>query len=160
MVIKYECYNSWNAFNSFILWLYKVYVLFVRRLGKYSKMSIVLFFQSMAKFLCNSMQFRLHVESFKLDMINLACGVIQISIKCSCIKIFDQQESFKLDMIDLACGVIRISNNILALRYSINKVIRSILSLGLISISTPLRFMMKSRGQTLKIKLWKASFRQ
>ena len=52
----------------------------------------------------------LHVESFKLNMINLACGVIRISDKCSCLEIFDQQESFKLDMIDLACGVIRISN--------------------------------------------------
>ena len=38
-------------------------------------------------------------------MINLTCGVIRISIKCSCLEIFDQQESFKLDMIDLACGV-------------------------------------------------------
>ena len=55
-------------------------------------------------------------------MINLACGVIRISIKCSCVEIFDQQESFKLDMIDFACGVIRISDNVLALRYSINKV--------------------------------------
>ena len=43
-------------------------------------------------------------------MINLVCGVIRISDKCSCLEIFDQQESFKLDMIDLACGVIRISN--------------------------------------------------
>ena len=66
----------------------------------------------------------LHVESFKLNMINLVCGVIRISNKCSCVEMFDQQESFKLDMIDLACGVIRISNNVLALRYSINKVIR------------------------------------
>ena len=56
-------------------------------------------------------------------MINLACEVIRISNKCSCVKIFDQQESFKLNMIDLACGVIRISNNVFALRYSINKVI-------------------------------------
>ena len=71
----------------------------------------------------------MHVESFKLDMINLACGVIRISSKCSSVEIFDQQESFKLDMIDLACGVIRISNNVLALRYSINKVIRVLLSL-------------------------------
>ena len=71
----------------------------------------------------------MHVESFKLDMINLTFGVIRISNKCSCVEIFDQQESFKLNMIDLACGVIRISNNVLALRYSINKVIRSILSL-------------------------------
>ena len=55
------------------------------------------------------MYFRLYVESFKLDMINLACGVIRTSIKCSYVEIFDQQESFKLDMIDLACGVIRIS---------------------------------------------------
>ena len=55
-------------------------------------------------------------------MINLACGVIRISNKCSCVEIFDQQESFKLDMIDLACGgVIRISNNVLLLRYLINK---------------------------------------
>ena len=30
-------------------------------------------------------------ESFKLDMIDLACGVIRISIKCSCLQIFDQQ---------------------------------------------------------------------
>ena len=30
-------------------------------------------------------------ESFKLDMIDLACGVIRISIKCSCLEIFDQQ---------------------------------------------------------------------
>ena len=45
-------------------------------------------------------------------MINLACGVIRISIKCSCLEIFDQQESLKLDMIDLASRVIRISNNI------------------------------------------------
>ena len=43
-------------------------------------------------------------------MINLICGVIQISNKCSCLVRFDQQESFKLDMIDLACEVIRISN--------------------------------------------------
>ena len=56
--------------------------------------------------------------------INLACGVIRISIKCFCLEIFDQPESFKLDMIDLACGVIRISNNILVLRYSINKLIQ------------------------------------
>ena len=60
----------------------------------------------MARFLCNSMKFWLHVKSFKLDIINLACGVIQILIKCSCVEIFYQQESFKLDMIDLACGVI------------------------------------------------------
>ena len=66
-------------------------------------------------------------------MINLACEVIRISSKCSCLEIFDQQESFKLDMIDLACGVIRISNNILALRYSINKVIRILLPLAVIS---------------------------
>ena len=64
----------------------------------------------MTKFLCNSMQFRLHVESSKFDMINIACGVIRISNKCSYLEIFDQQESFKLDMIDLAYGVIRISN--------------------------------------------------
>ena len=63
-------------------------------------------------------------------MINFACGVIRISIKYSCLKIFDQQESFKLDMIDLACGVIRISNNIIVLRYSINKVIRILLPLS------------------------------
>ena len=31
------------------------------------------------------------LESFKLDMIDLACGVIRISIKCSCLEIFDQQ---------------------------------------------------------------------
>ena len=31
-------------------------------------------------------------ESFKLDMIDLSCGVIRISIKCfSCLEIFDQQ---------------------------------------------------------------------
>ena len=77
----------------------------------------------MTMFLCNSMLYRLHIESFKLDMINLACGVIRISNKCSCVEIFDQQEAFKLDMIDLACGVIRIPNNILALRYLMNKVI-------------------------------------
>ena len=46
-------------------------------------------------------------------MITLACGVIRISNKCSCMEIFDQQESFRLDMIDLVCGVIRISNNAL-----------------------------------------------
>ena len=133
MAIKYECYNSWNAFNSFILRLYKaMYVVFVRRLGKYSKRSLCAFLQPMAKFLCNSIQFRLHVESFKLDMINLACGVIRISIKCSCLEIFDQQESFKLDMIDIACGVIRISNKVLVLRYSINKVIRILFPLQLI----------------------------
>ena len=110
MAIKCECYNFWNVFNSFILRLYKAfYVVFVIRLRRYIKRSICAFLQPMAKFLCNSMQFRLHVESFKLDMINLACGVIRISIKCSCLEIFDQQESFKLDMIDLACGVIRIS---------------------------------------------------
>ena len=91
MTIKYECYNSWNAFNSFILRLYKaMYVVFVSRLGKYSKRSICVV-QPMTKFIYNSMQFRLHVESFKLDMINLACGVIQISIKCSCLEIFDQR---------------------------------------------------------------------
>ena len=40
MVIKYECYNFWYAFNSFILRLYKaMYVVFVSRLGKYSKRS-------------------------------------------------------------------------------------------------------------------------
>ena len=68
-------------------------------------------------------------------MINLACGMIRISNKCSCLEIFDQQgnlnltplvvipyhlasepfhlvdlfdqqESFKLDMIDFSCGVI------------------------------------------------------
>ena len=50
----------------------------------------------MTKFLCNSMQFRLHVELFKLDMINLACGVIQISNKCSCLEIFDQHGNLKL----------------------------------------------------------------
>ena len=71
----------------------------------------------MTKFLCNSTEFRLHVELFKLDMINLGCGMIRISIKCSFLEIFDQQESFKLDMIDLTCGVIRISNNVFALRY-------------------------------------------
>ena len=43
-------------------------------------------------------------------MINLACGVIRISNKCSCLEIFDPQESFKLDMINLACGVIQISS--------------------------------------------------
>ena len=59
---------------------------------------------------------RNHYKGSKIRM-------IRISIKCSCVEIFDQQESFKLDMIDLACGVIRILNNILALRYSINKVI-------------------------------------
>ena len=70
-------------------------------------------------------------------MINLACGVIRISIKCSsCLEIFDQQESFKLDMIDLACGVIRISNNVLALRYSINKVIRILFPLYWFLISS------------------------
>ena len=31
------------------------------------------------------------LESFKLDMINLVCGVIRISNKCSCFEIFDQQ---------------------------------------------------------------------
>ena len=30
-------------------------------------------------------------ESFKLHMIDLARGVIRISIKCSCLEIFDQQ---------------------------------------------------------------------
>ena len=45
MVIKYECYNFWYAFNSFILRLYKaMYVVFVSRLGKYSKKAFVLFF--------------------------------------------------------------------------------------------------------------------
>ena len=113
--------------------LYKsLYVVFVSRLGKYSKRSICAFLWPMAKFLCNSTQFRLHVEPFKLDMINLACGVIRISIKCSCLEIFDQQESFKLDMIDLTCGVIRISNKVLLLRYSINKVIRILPPLQLI----------------------------
>ena len=33
----------------------------------------------------------LHVESFMLDMINFASGVTRISIKCSYLKIFDQQ---------------------------------------------------------------------
>ena len=41
------------------------------------------------KCFCNSIYFRLHVESFKLDIINLACGVIQISNKYSCLEIFD-----------------------------------------------------------------------
>ena len=62
-------------------------------------------------------------QVFKLNMIDLACGVIRISNKCSYVEIFDQQESFKLDMIELACGIIRISNNVLTLRYSINKII-------------------------------------
>ena len=31
------------------------------------------------------------LESFKLDMINLACGVIRISNKYSCLEIFDQK---------------------------------------------------------------------
>ena len=35
-------------------------------------------------------------ESFKLDMIDLACGVIRISIKCSCLEIFDQQGNSNL----------------------------------------------------------------
>ena len=39
-------------------------------------------------------------------------------------------------MIDLACGVIRISNNVLALRYSINKVIRILLPCSDFHIST------------------------
>jgi len=53
-------------------------------------------------------------------MINLACGVIRISNKCSCFEIFDQQESFKLDMIDLACGVIQISNKCSCLEIFVN----------------------------------------
>ena len=106
-----------------------MYVVFLSKLEKYSKRNICALLQPMTKLICNSMQFRLHVESFKLDMINLSCEVIRISNKCSCVEIFDQQESFKLDMIDLACGVIRISNNVLALRNSIIKVIQSILSL-------------------------------
>ena len=68
-------------------------------------------------------------------MTDLACGVIQISdnvivlrysikkvirisIKCSCLEIFDQQESFMIHMIDLFCRVIQISNNVIVLRYS------------------------------------------
>ena len=31
------------------------------------------------------------LESFKLDIIDLASGVIRISSKCSCLEIFDQQ---------------------------------------------------------------------
>ena len=45
MVINYECYHSYNALNSFILRLYEVmYVVFVSRLGKYSKRNICAFF--------------------------------------------------------------------------------------------------------------------
>ena len=100
MAIKYKCYNSWNAFSSFILRLYKVmYVVFVSRLGKYIKRSICAFLQPMAKFLCNYIQFILHVESFKIYMINLACGVIRISIKCSCLEIFDQQGNPNLTLL-------------------------------------------------------------
>ena len=76
--------------------------------------------------------------------------------------IFDQQESFKLDMIDLACGVIRISNNVLALRYSINKVIRILLP---VVISTYQLAKAEGavanckRGETshIKITLWEIS---
>ena len=57
MTIKYECYNSSNAFSSLILRVYKaMYVESVTDLE--------------------------NIESFKLDMINLACGVIRISNKC------------------------------------------------------------------------------
>ena len=37
-------------------------------------------------------------ESFKLDMIDLACGV-RISIKCSCIEIFDQHGNPNLTLL-------------------------------------------------------------
>ena len=48
-------------------------------------------------------------ESFKLDMIDLACGVIRISIKCSCLEIFDQKGNLNLIPLVLIPYLIRLS---------------------------------------------------
>ena len=47
----------------------------------------------MTKFLCNFIPFRLCLESFKLDMINLVYEVIRRQNKCSYVEIFDKQSN-------------------------------------------------------------------